>query len=203
MKVVGIDPGISGAICLLDDRRFVAVTDLPTQNKFTDNEKQEIDGVTLAKLLLVWMPGRVVVERVQASPTYGGRPIICPACKKMKNGIAPSSAMNFGDIFGQIKGVVRALAAIHEPLFELVLIGPARWKNLAGIEGDDRRDKEASRSLAIKLFPDGAHELLRKKDDGRAEALLIALYGGFQQATHVPVPGKSRRGKITEQAALL
>lgn len=202
MKVVGVDPGVHGALALLEDRRYVATTDMPTQNKFADNEKQELDGATLAKLLLDWMPEKVVVERVQASPTYGGKPIICPACGKMKNGISPSSAMNFGDLFGQIKGVVRTLGMLHPGFFELILVGPAKWKNMAGFEGDARSDKNASRLLAIRLFPEAGSELIRKKDEGRAEALLIGLYGGFIQATHVPVPGKSRR-KISEQPALI
>jgi crossover junction endodeoxyribonuclease RuvC len=38
-------------------------------------------------------------------------------------------------------------------------------------------DKDTSRQLAMQRFPDYAEKFVRKKDDGRAEAALIALYG--------------------------
>jgi hypothetical protein len=39
------------------------------------------------------------------------------------------------------------------------------------------RDKDAARRLAQQWFPDLASSLIRKKDEHRAEALLIAYYG--------------------------
>ena len=52
-------------------------------------------------------------------------------------------------------------------------ISPTKWKKSFGLT----RDKDASRAAATRLFPANADLFERKKDDGRAEATLIALYG--------------------------
>lgn len=52
-------------------------------------------------------------------------------------------------------------------------IPPAAWKKTFGLS----TDKDASRAYAASVFPDQAHLWTRKKDDGRAEAALIAYYG--------------------------
>jgi hypothetical protein len=50
---------------------------------------------------------------------------------------------------------------------------PAAWKKQFGLS----TDKDASRAYASSVFPDQAHLWARKKDDGRAEASLLAYYG--------------------------
>jgi crossover junction endodeoxyribonuclease RuvC len=58
-----------------------------------------------------------------------------------------------------------------------VLVEPAKWKKHFRLP----RDKEASRQMALRLFP-AAHALLsRKKDHGRSEAALLAAYVGGRQ----------------------
>ena len=52
-------------------------------------------------------------------------------------------------------------------------IPPGAWKKHFSLSGD----KDASRAYASSVFPDQAHMWARKKDDGRAEAALIAYYG--------------------------
>ena len=52
------------------------------------------------------------------------------------------------------------------------LVSPARWKRVMGLS----KDKEASRAMALQLFPSLADQLSRKKDEGRAEALLLVEY---------------------------
>jgi crossover junction endodeoxyribonuclease RuvC len=185
VKVCGIDPGISGALGLLEDRAFLAVTDMPTKAKFEGNDKKQVDGAAVAAMLREWAPDLVVIEAVHASPTYGGPPISCRACGRPKNLMAPSAAFNFGDNFGMLKGVVQALG------IELVMIGPVKWKNRAKLI---RTEKEDSRALAARLFPGATDDLKRKKDNGRAEALLIAFYGGFPAAIEVPRAGRARDG---------
>jgi crossover junction endodeoxyribonuclease RuvC len=39
------------------------------------------------------------------------------------------------------------------------------------------KDKDSARRMAQQWFPDLSSQLKRKKDEHRAEALLIALYG--------------------------
>lgn len=190
MRVAGIDPGLSGAIGILEERRYVRVTDMPTMLRSKTTGKEEVDAATLAEILRSAAVDLVVLERVQASPTYDPRAKhVCGACKRPMGGMSPTSAFNFGDSFAQVKAVVRILK------LELVLISPRGWKGKAGLTG---AEKEDSRALAISLWPMAASELARKMDDNRAEALLIGLYGGFTGGTEVPAPGKSRRRKPVE-----
>ena len=56
---------------------------------------------------------------------------------------------------------------------------PASWKRRFGLTG---QDKDAARLLAIQRFPAAALQLQRKKDNGRADALLIGLWAEHQLA---------------------
>jgi crossover junction endodeoxyribonuclease RuvC len=78
-----------------------------------------------------------------------------------------SSSFKFGDAFGTVKGVMGALR------IPLHLITPAKWKRAAGLSAD----KSASRRRACELWPDHSDLFARVKDDGRAEAALLAELG--------------------------
>ena len=52
-------------------------------------------------------------------------------------------------------------------------IRPAVWKKSMNLP----KDKDSARRMAQQWFPDLSSQLKRKKDEHRAEALLIALYG--------------------------
>lgn len=90
-----------------------------------------------------------VVERVGSMPGQG-----------------VSSTFKFGTAFGAIKCAVAAAG------LPLILVPPAKWKGHFRLAG---KDKEGARSLAIQRFP-GVQGLSRKKDHGRAEALLLGLW---------------------------
>lgn len=60
------------------------------------------------------------------------------------------------------------------PTFE---VDPSAWKKTMRLS----TDKNASRALASQYFPDSSDQWARVKDDGRAEAALIALYGKGKQ----------------------
>ena len=81
-----------------------------------------------------------------------------------------SSAFNYGTGYGTILGV---LAATQIPYRT---VRPAIWKKAAQLG----RDKTDSRRRATELWPAHADQFQRVKDDGRAEAALIALYGATQ-----------------------
>lgn len=87
-----------------------------------------------------------------------------------------SSSFKFGRAHGTVLGV---LGALRIPIH---LVSPARWKKAMGLS----RDKGASRRRAIELWPDHAQAFARVKDDGRAEAALIASYGLGQMAEAIP-----------------
>lgn len=150
--IIGIDPGLSGAIAVLNDTGIERLADLPI---IRDGKLSWIDGGRLQSLLIETVhgrPARAYVERVQAFPSQGR-----------------SSAFNFGVGFGSILSVLQAR---HIPI---ELVTPSHWKRELKLSSD----KQASLDKARLMFPDA--ELHLAKHEGRAEALLIAHYGARMQ----------------------
>lgn len=150
MRLIGIDPGNEGAIAVLDDGRFVTVYDMPLM---ANGKKQQINPYALSSVLAtanrIDVETAVVLEKVGAMPGQG-----------------VTSMFNFGMGYGAIQGVVAALG------MQLRLVTPQAWKKRAGLL---RREKDQARTLAQQLYPSAP--LARKKDVGRADAILIARYG--------------------------
>lgn len=146
----GIDPGVSGAVGLVrDDGSFAAVHDMPTQP--TTTGRRQVDFARLAAILREHGPlAFVLVERVGPRPREGA-----------------VGAFAFGHTYGGILGALAALALPHD------VVQPAAWKRRAGIPSG--ADKRASITTAARLLPEAVPHLTRMKDDGRAEALLLAL----------------------------
>lgn len=151
MITIGIDPGLTGAIGMLRDGVFVAVEDMPTLAKGSGSVKREVDPAGLKSILLRFAPAdesvKVVLERVNAMPGQG-----------------VSSVFSLGDSFGCARSVVAALN------FELTYVAPITWKKHFKLE----RDKEFSRALAVKWYPEAPLNL--KKYSDRAEALLMSRW---------------------------
>ncbi len=144
----GIDPGVSGAVGLVrDDGTFAAVHDMPTLTATTG--RRQVDFHQLAAILREHGPEFVLVERVGSRPGEGA-----------------VGAFAFGYTFGGILGTLAALAVSHD------VVQPAVWKRRAGIPPG--ADKRASIATAMRVLPSAAPHLTRVKDDGRAEALLLA-----------------------------
>jgi crossover junction endodeoxyribonuclease RuvC len=110
----------------------------------------EINAAGLADRIRKMRPDVALIERVGAMPGQG-----------------VSSTFKFGASFGVVCGV---LAALEIPCHR---VSPASWKKHFRLSSD----KEASRALALRLFPATAEHFAHKKDHGRAEAALIARYG--------------------------
>jgi len=106
-----------------------------------------VDGRALARIVKAQRPSHAVVERVNAFPKQG-----------------VTSSFRFGMGYGSILGVLSALNV------QIVDVAPGLWKKHFRLDSD----KEKARALAIKRFPND--QLNRKKDAGRAEALLMALW---------------------------
>jgi crossover junction endodeoxyribonuclease RuvC len=115
----------------------------------------EIATPVLADIIIAYGHYDMVawIERVGAMPGNGG-----------------ASMFNFGRAYGDVRGVIGALKIPTH------FVTPQMWKKHFRLTSD----KDQSRALAIRLFPDVADNFKRKKDDGRAEAALIALYGARQ-----------------------
>lgn len=155
---IGIDPGLSGAIAALIDGEAGPILDMPTMQV---GAKTEVDARAIAAFIRELRrahPGAVFegcVERVRAMPPKGDRR---PGAQ---------SSMNFGESYATAKAVLAVMG------IEYSRAEPASWKRHFGLTGEG---KDASRLLAIARFPAAAAQLQRKKDDGRAEALLLALW---------------------------
>ena len=150
--IIGIDPGQTGALAFYDSGKIVAVVDMPVMAR-THGKGQQVDPYALATLIMANRGhlGEAVMEQVSAMPGQG-----------------VSSTFNFGESAGIVKGVLGALQ------IPLRMVTPQKWKKNAGIAG---KDKDAARTLAIQQHPEVADQLTRKKDVGRADAILIAYFG--------------------------
>lgn len=149
LALCGIDPGLAGAVGIIDaEGGFLAVYDMPVLP--TTTGRRHIDAAALADILRQHAPVFTMVERVGARPGEG-----------------PTGAFSFGHSFGTITGVLAALGLAHD------LVQPAAWKRKAGIPAG--ADKAASVAVCKRVLPGAAAHLTRVKDDGRAEALLLAL----------------------------
>lgn len=147
--IIGIDPGNTGALALIDDDGFVDVVDMPL---VANGKKQQVNPSELAKVVQSMMAlgaKKAILEKVGAMPGQG-----------------VTSMFNFGMGFGVIQGV---LSAVELPY---TLVTPQRWKKAASLIG---KEKDNARTLAQQLYPSAP--LGRKKDIGRADAILIARYG--------------------------
>jgi crossover junction endodeoxyribonuclease RuvC len=150
--VIGIDPGISGAIAIFKDGKLDCVVDMPTLEVDSGKtKKRHISAIALVDILDGWSPNEahVVIEKVGALPGNGS-----------------VSMFNFGRSAGIIEGVV---AAMH---FPSTYVTPAAWTKAVGRAAG----KDASRMRAMELFPSKAELFKRAKDDGRADAALIAYW---------------------------
>lgn len=160
--LVGIDPGISGALAVLRTGKPIEFHDTPTLTLKTGKSiKHVIDAQAAADLLRGINPDFIAIEKVWAMPGAGGA------------AMGVSSAFNFGMGFGIWIGIISALQIAHEQ------IPPNTWKK-AMMPGMNK-EKDASRQRAMQLFPKTAKDLTRIKDHGRADALLIVRYHQLNQ----------------------
>lgn len=158
MIITGIDPGISGALAFISDTT-VRLVDMPVILTSGKKAKHEISGAQLAAILRSYGPAHAYLERVHAMPDQG-----VTAC------------FNFGQSLGIIRGVLESLQIPYS------FITPQAWKKNYQLLGSD---KDAARGRAIQLYPQASQDLARKKDIGRADALLIGRYGHLSQS---PIP---------------
>jgi crossover junction endodeoxyribonuclease RuvC len=152
--VIGIDPGISGAIAIFEDGKLDTIHDMPTLKIASGKTmKSHISAIGLVRILetsaLVHGSAHIVIEKVGAMPGQG-----------------VTSMFNFGRSAGIIEGVV---AALQRPY---TYVTPQTWTKAVGRAAG----KDASRMRAMELFPTRAELFKRAKDDGRADAALIAYW---------------------------
>lgn len=155
MKILGIDPGLSGALAILDCEarrrpRLVSTIDVPTVG---DDARRRPWCAPITEWLVEHPDIDVAfVERAQAMPDQGA---------------------SSGFIYGRATGYLEAIVLCSG--ITLRSAEPSVWKRRFGLI---KKDKAASLALA-RTFVDGVGDKLdRAKDEHRAEAMLIAAFGG-------------------------
>ena len=153
MIIFGVDPGISGAISVLENKKVLDVFEMPTMIDGKKNKKQ-VNGSQVTNIIKEKIDTEkeiaVVVEHVNAMPGQG-----------------VTSMFNFGQSFGVIKGICSALSL---PIY---FVRPTKWKKHFNLINTN---KDASRTKVIEVYPKISSKLHRKKDSNKADAILIARY---------------------------
>ena len=153
MKIIGIDPGLSGAIAILENNKVLNLFDMPVMSEGKKNKRQ-LNSALLTKLIKDSITNNeevtVVVEQVNAMPGQG-----------------VTSMFNFGQTFGAIKGIC---AALELPIF---FVRPSKWKKHFELINSS---KDSSRTKAIEMYPLLSSELSKKKDVNKSDAILIARF---------------------------
>jgi crossover junction endodeoxyribonuclease RuvC len=155
MLIIGIDPGINGAICFFENGEVKEILDMPNMAEGKKNKRQ-INGpqiyneiskriINISKKEVV-----VVIEQVSAMPGQG-----------------VTSMFNFGQSFGVLKGICSAMQ------LSMHFVRPAKWKKYFNLINTE---KDSSRTKVIEIFPYISSQLSRKKDSNKADAILIASF---------------------------
>eukprot|EP00884_Botryococcus_braunii_P007035 jgi/Botrbrau1/16332/Bobra.0066s0098.1 len=177
MTAVGVDPDINGAAAVVQARVseegvlqsavVVACFDMPTDSiKIGSRIKRQTNAEGVVELL----------QNIVGQHGRGIKVVLEQPVPNMLNG--KQSWMGVGFAFGVWRG---ALASHH---LQVSVVSARRWKIDLQLE---KLGKEGSRQLALSLFPAAAPHLKRKKDHGRAEAILIASWGlGLQHPEALP-----------------
>ena len=140
MKIIGIDPGLSGGIAVLENKRVLSIFDMPVMSEGKKNKRQ-LNSAQLVMIIKENIQSNdevvVVVEQVNAMPGQG-----------------VTSMFNFGQTFGAIKGVCAALGL---PIF---FVRPSKWKKHFELINSS---KDSSRTKAIEMYPTLSNQLAKKK----------------------------------------
>jgi crossover junction endodeoxyribonuclease RuvC len=165
--ILGVDPGIHGGLAIVHavihaNTATVLLHDAVDIPTVGTGAGERVDVTAVCTWIGQHRPTMALIERAQALPAQGA-----------------SSGFKYGRAVGALE------AAIVTCEVPIEIIEPATWKRFFRLPG---KDKERSRQRAIQLFPAAHAMLARKRDHGRAEAALIALYGVRKPDMVAPVP---------------
>jgi crossover junction endodeoxyribonuclease RuvC len=153
MKILGIDPGLSGGISVLEDQKVLGIFDMPVMAEGKKNKRQ-LNSAQLVNIIKENTRSDdevvIIVEQVNAMPGQG-----------------VTSMFNFGQTFGAIKGIC---AAMSLPIF---FVRPSKWKKHFELIN---ASKDSSRTKVIEMYPHLSNQLAKKKDVNKSDAILIARF---------------------------
>jgi crossover junction endodeoxyribonuclease RuvC len=150
-RIIGIDVGLSGAIAMMQGETLTGIFDMPTVTLDRNGKsKRQISIPELIAIIDEFKPEEAYIEKVFAMAGQG-----------------VTSVFSFGRSLGAIEGVIAARS------IKSTLITPQTWQKAMGVSGG----KDGARARAMEVFPWNVDYFKRKKDDGRADAALIAAWG--------------------------
>lgn len=158
--IIGCDPGQTGCLALLADGEPAGFIDMPTMPRAAGGN--EVNAAALAAQVRGLLHMHQGADMLGVVELVGSMP-----------GQGLASTFRFGQSDGILRGVLGAMGIGY------ITVAPVKWKNHFGLKG---QPKDAARSLAIRRFPGVAQQLARKKDGGRADALLLALWAANTEA---------------------
>ena len=182
---IGIDPGLTGGISVFQGTECVAIHDMPTQIKNTkrqrnkrtrqmeDKVSNEVNATQFGAIIHPHQFGaagfdvQVYIEQVGA--VYR---------QDKKQGKEAHQPLHATFVFGEGFGVLRGVCEVYYGQAQVHRVMPVVWKKHFNLL---KTEKDAARLKAIELLPDRADMLKRKKDIGRADAMLIGLYGCHEE----------------------
>lgn len=145
--ILGVDIGMSGALSFYDGTELICY-DMPV---FKVEKGHDLDIQRIVDIIKTNEPTEAYIEKALLMPSNG-----------------KTSYQKLGEAEGVLKGILCALKVPY------TIVYPVTWKKAMGCT----KDKDGARMRASQLLPNHAHNWdKRKKDDGKAEASLIALYG--------------------------
>jgi crossover junction endodeoxyribonuclease RuvC len=175
--ILGIDIGVTGAVAVLDlDGKLIEVQDMPCLEDGPRN-RRTINAPLFAELIYKTHGTRAYVEKVGPMPREGA-----------------VGAFAFGRSAGIIAGVLAAAA------IPVLYVTPPVWKRAVGVP-PGKEMKDASRSNAIRRWPDKAELFKRKLDHGRADAALIGLAGILRYSDLEVIGGAKLEGATARRKA--
>lgn len=153
--VIGIDGGISGAICVLQDDKICELFTMPIRD--SGNGRNEYDVEKLVEFFSSYKDATVILEKAQYTPQLGG-----------------ISSFSFGKSYGLMIGLLTALK------IRFHIVAAKSWQKEM-FEGQSASNtKAASEIIARRLYPNEsftATEKSKKTHSGMTDAALIATYG--------------------------
>ena len=161
---VGIDPGLGGAVAAINEQgEVITLQDTPTLmvKKSGKGHKRTYVESAMASIL----------ENCKGNVIGSGQILVTVENQHARPGMSAVSTFNTGVGYGLWRMACAALRIPYQ------FVEPGKWKKQRGLASGS--DKNASIVLASRLFPSAS--LARKKDDGRAEALLIAEWAHRQR----------------------
>lgn len=149
MKILAVDPGVTGAWAMIEGRRLTQVFDLEVNSVGSTNQ---IDAASFKAVLREYTPNVVVIEDNRANSINGSK---ANYSMGLSMGIVLGVAMGSGFAVGRLK--------------------PIEWQRTLGLGGvPAAQRKDAHRARARELWPEMESRFKLKKDHNRADAALIA-----------------------------